>query len=100
MRAFAVSSLLLAVVLGIVAIRNYSENSKKRDMAISQMSLLTADSPLRSSYLEEIAKLDTEQRNDKIVGLIAGLLLIGSVALSSRSAVAPHHDPHRHGPLA
>jgi len=87
MRAAGLISLLLAVVLGIAAIGSYLDDSKKRDRALDQLSL-RADSPLRSSDLEEIAEDDIAERNDEIVGGIAAVLLIGSLAVLSRRVVA------------
>jgi hypothetical protein len=59
--------------------------------------LLPADSPLRSSYVAEIANYEANQRNDKILGIIASVLLIISLAMLSRPDGL---KPHRHRRLA
>ena len=84
MRLASVILLVLAIVLDVVAIRGYVDDSKKRDGALGQLLVLPADSPSESSLLEEIAKYDAAERNDKILGLIATVLLIGSLAMLSR----------------
>ena len=86
MRAAGLISLLLALGLGVAAIGSYEDDSRKRDKALNHLSL-RADSPLRSSDLEEIAEDDIAERNDEIVGGIAAVLLIGSLAVLSRRLV-------------
>ena len=86
MRAAGMITLLLAIVLGIAAIGSYIDDSSKRDKALNQLPSLRADSPLRSSYLEEIARRDAGERNDEVLGEIAAVLLIVSLAMLSRSA--------------
>src|SRR5215472_5885130 len=87
MRAVGLISLLLAIVLGIAAVRSYVDDSRKRDKALDQILFLLADSPLRSSSLEEIARFDANMRNDEILGAIAAVFLIASLAMLSRSTV-------------
>jgi hypothetical protein len=96
MRAACLISLLLAIALGSVAVGSYLDDSSKRDRAFGQVLVLRADSPLRSSYLELIATLDGNKRNDETLGLLAALLLIGSLAMLSRQAELSH-DTRRHG---
>jgi hypothetical protein len=109
MRAAGLISLSVAVVLGITAIGSYLDDSKRRDRVLDQMSLLPADPPMesssfgigrrdamRTSCLEEIARLDANMRNDKILEAIAAVLLIGSLAMLSRSA-SDSENPHGHG---
>jgi len=84
MRLASVILLVLAIVLDVVAIRGYVDDSKKRDGALGQLLVLPADSLSESSLLVEIAKYDAAERNDKILGLIATVLLIGSLAMLSR----------------
>jgi hypothetical protein len=91
MRVVGVILLVVALVLGIVAIRNYVDGSRKRARAVGQLIGLPADSPLRSFYLAEVAKRDVDERNDTILGLIAGVLLIGSLAMVSRPAGLSRH---------
>ena len=86
MRAAGLISLLLALGLGVAAVENYVDDSKRRDRALDHLSL-HADSPLRSSDLEEIAEDDIAERNDEIVGGVAAVLLIGSLAVLSRRFV-------------
>jgi len=101
MRAAGLISLLLAVVLGIAAIGNYIDDSKSRDRLLDRLSLLPAGPPMESSsfgidrrdamrisFLEEIAGRDANMRSDKMLG-IAAVLLIGSLAILSRSKATP-----------
>ena len=96
MRAVGLISLLLAIVLGIAAVRSYVDDSRKRDKALNQILFLLADSALRSSSLEEIARFDANMRNDEILGAIAAVFLMASLSMLSRSAVA-RHNSLRHG---
>ena len=89
--------LVLAIVLGIIAIRNYIDDSRERDQALGQLLVLPADSPLQSSFTGEVANYDTNERNDKILGLIAAALLMSSLSMLSRPVKL---KPHRRGPLA
>ena len=81
MRAAGFISLLFAIALGVFAIETYEQDSRQRDIAIDQLLLLLSDSPLRSSSLEEIGRFDGQIRNDEIVGGIAGVFFIGSLAI-------------------
>ena len=97
MRLAGVILLGLAIVLGIVAVRSYREDSRKRDNALGQLLVLPLESPLKSSLVGEVANYDGKLRNDEVLGLIAAILLINSLSLLSR---AGGRKPHRHGPLA
>ena len=97
MRVAGVILLVLAIVLGIIAIRNYMDDSRERDQALGQLLVLPVDSPLQSSFIGEVANYDANERNDKILGLIAAALLMSSLAMLSRPAP---QNSRRHGPLA
>jgi len=85
MRSPGVIMLFVTIALGIVAIRSYLDDNEKEHRVIAQLALLRADSPLRSSSLQEIGQLDSEERNDEIVGAIATVLLIGSLGMMLRA---------------
>ena len=97
MRLAGVILLGLGIVLGVVAIRNYQEDSGKRDNALGQLLVLPLESPLKSSLVGEVANYDGKLRNDEVLGLIAAILLINSLSMLSR---AGGQKPRRHGPLA
>ena len=96
MRLAGVILLGLAIVLGIVAIRSYREDSRKRDNALGQLLVLPLESPLKSSLIGEVANYDGKLRNHEVLGLIAAILLINSLSMLSR---AGGQKPQRHGPL-
>lgn len=96
MRLAGVILLGLAIVLGIVAIRSYREDSRKRDNALGQLLVLPLESPLKSSLVGEVANYDGKLRNDEVLGLIAAILLINSLSMLSR---AGGQKPQRRGPL-
>jgi len=84
-RSAGVITIFITIVVGIVAIRNYLDDNEQEHRVLGQIALLRADSPLRSSSLQEIGQLDSEERNDEIVGAIAAVLLIGSLATMLRA---------------
>jgi len=97
MRVAGVILLVLAIVLGIIAIRNYLDDSRERDQALGQLLVLPVDSPLQSSFIGEVANYDAKERNDKILGLIAAALLMSSLSMLSRPR---NLNPRRRAPLA
>jgi hypothetical protein len=97
MRLAGVILLVLAIVLGTVAVRSYLEDSRKRDNALGQLLVVPVHSPLKSSLVGEVANYDSKLRNDEVLGLIAAILLINSLSMLSRPRDV---NRHRHGPLA
>jgi len=91
MRAAAVISLLVAIVLGIAAIGNYASDENKRDQVTKHMwsgvhqTAETGNSGEFDSAKTEADELDQSERTDGIMGLIAVTFLIGSLVMFSKS---------------